>query len=1135
MASTTPKSSLNHEALSLAADVQKMSVSELLGVNSENVQWQHLFGPAPGGAYVPAFDRNVEDTHTLPYAYRQNNKKISSTIELAVHSDDDFMISHILPINYTDQLKFAWDHMDLYTLIAPETPDLGTVRWVGDEISSGTGRLERRGIGLRMEHGFMKTEEGIKLFYMKIAQIIECCKQAVHYGVLDALLKCHQLNREFVASHGGMHVTSVREYLQNEATYFDMIKKNPLNGMEILDQLVLKQAGAYGVHLDTILMPQDVVPWRDLVPKERLEYNIAGPAGPSRLITVPNETKPFRGKRVHQIKFFSTGRDRSPIEVLKETRQIGEYTMFADDTSDFSSYRSKSRHAQIYDEDNDKFTEVTLDYLIENSMRFDGEKLRTVDFSTKWDQSQIDQDLFTYRDESGQQQTTALFGQISPKHLSTDAALNVARTALNSFPRESELELAFNEIQDVINLMDSQTMHDPQVEAFVKDLAQAATRKAVTNSGLANAPPSIPLKECARDRSTDALEIPSKDYSLPVPPGFQSWAGFQYMSNMYSRNTEVYVKYWKAHGERHFKAVHQFVTLFRLFVNHLEKVFPNSVFLDARLASSWWHNPTKYTTAFENLVRFNSVPGWFATSLTVVRDSSQESDATKQLERIRDSARDAVATTLPDKVQNFTAAMSEIEDVLKTDASDALSLYKATILWGLVQYQDWSDKDKSVDTLNKVKAAVKNASDTSSDKWSSGVNAKSLKAQVPKGQQQAYSKLSDSALGLYRKYEAEASQPVSGVPLEQYLRAPFIVSEAMSESIFDRYDGTSVVSVLMPSDHSLPDVMQQQRPRRTVSMIPVSHLQSLAVDDLYSGPSDASSQESRVILNDQVKLVRAPNFVANFASVEDRAGPLSLFVSRVFYGTLITKHTVKGFAKNNVVVPFHFMVVRPHMVYDTYRAMWVAGGGKAGSTWMRQGTFEIAANVQNQETRGTYTFHAKSLVTAPQYVYHVRDIYTCGYHGGNGVVPITDPQDYAPQSTEHARPSAFVFMIPYTERDIQNPFDISGEFRMDGRSSNDIPENKTLHYSQAPFYNSLWAFPVPENSRLIDEMTGGTGSSYRANTIVFHGHAQFYNTAEQKFSNYVPGTGHNGDFTYIGCNKVRAGQMVAYDSDKVPK
>ena len=174
---------------------------------------------------------------------------------------------------------------------------------------------------------------------------------------------------------------------------------------------------------------------------------------------------------------------------------------------------------------------------------------------------------------------------------------------------------------------------------------------------------------------------------------------------------------------------------------------------------------------------------------------------------------------------------------------------------------------------------------------------------------------------------------------------------------------------------------------------------------------------------------------------------------------------------------------------------------------------------------GNFTLYLKSIVYKQQNVLLAEDIFAMGYVGGDDCNFFKETDDYRSFMTTYVpNRSLFACMVPYGNRDYDNPMDITGQLPNDTSPS---ASDGRPQYETAQFYKSYWNF---DNSSYVD----GSAPHYhatagRANTVCYQGHQSMYSIQDRTFNLVIKNTGHWSDRVYPGCGKVRNGFSKALE------
>lgn len=271
-----------------------------------------------------------------------------------------------------------------------------------------------------------------------------------------------------------------------------------------------------------------------------------------------------------------------------------------------------------------------------------------------------------------------------------------------------------------------------------------------------------------------------------------------------------------------------------------------------------------------------------------------------------------------------------------------------------------------------------------------------------------------------------------------------------------------------------------------------------------------------------------PSFRIHYANINTVVrNNLERMVARAFLFTPVSKKALHSFASNNIVMPFSFHLVKPHISHFMLSAIKVFAGKETGVTWMGPSEYSWGNDAGSQNYLGSFVYNAITAIKTPKNVFIASNIFCDRYIRGNGSKPFIRGKDtYRPEADIYGEGSVFVFMGPYTETDLPNPWNITGRSRINGQNIQDVPENNRIHASFAYFYNSFWGFLARDKQNTHNEaMLSYMYDTSVSNTEVWRGAYKTWQKYQQQLSDLHRGTGHWKE-TDIDSNIVRAGALT---------
>ena len=1241
--------------------------------------WAKYFGPSKHGD-PPMYDEKDRATWTLPEGYTLaggRNEYLATTFEELAFFADSWYTQVALPITRTDKTGVQWERFEFDGTLTDIVPHRGVTRIVQSSRTEGSATFDRRGLGFRLEHGFMNTELGRQHYRANIAQINRAVEETNNFGVLHALLTCDDYNAEWERENGWYNGKEVKDVLENDVFLWDILKQTK-NGMFILDTWVTGRMNRYKGEADMWIVTPEITQYITQVPKENTDYWLAGARGPSTLVDgVDSFTNFGRGLRIYVTRTYDVDKD-GPVDPMSSPRQIGEYYAALDTNKggDYNGYRSIWRSIQIYDEDNDKFETLDLNFLLENSRRHDENgKLRNINainrFTAKFSAEDVNADFLHYVDQEGDLQVADYMGQT---RINVDDVLDVGRSILTTLPLSvkdgASLHKVFYDGVRAINLIESLSYSDDKVKAYLNAVADALE--------LDDLPSDPSLLETVNIKPVKTNSFGSIDLlaggGLPLPPGYANYPGFRTIAALSRQGDQTVTN--QGFDAQWFKIVADFVDLIDDIVSKLRIYLPNAIVLNKKYASPWWTKPDAATVFFENVITKHRYPLFFKLGGAPAEEEGEGEDEsmigddlnannltppqindlnaisspwTTSLNELvvkytGDTAKDDVKAFYGD---GFKVANDDKFDVGVKKVARA-SLLSYVLSSSAIKKGDNAGNKASIDSVyDKVVAQFNNVDDVDDNLNNyaqkildvANKNKKLFRSKALKSMGTTFQGIlneiedlkresvrDDKRFSLLHRRNDDGDEDFLNLPaLDNFVRSPLTTTPELFRSIIA--DANLVDAVVLPASPNNPgrpvngteaaenaDLLDVRSEHGDLSKVPAVIQPSSIGDELFNSTHIASaininnynnkdeltrdvdfnepSNIGAIYPNDEddfysrghrrsdilsihgsygrkstirdtrvrkhkkrrstmsrtvgTKLARELDFDEGlyqkvalhrfqelFSEVHEKSDdPLVRVFALAFLLTPTDLRNYKALVRYNIVIPWNFLVFRPHARYVAQTVIKMKAGTATGATYMGNSHFTLGDDAIVQEHVGTYTYYSKSVVTQPKHVYAVRNAYINGYEGGMGVHPYDIDQEYNPIRDEYGNGSIFVVAVPRHEVKFPNPLSITGEFHYFEHQIDDLRSNDTIHYSTAPYYNRLYgwqAFGISGDLDLPGLVYGNEMS--RPNSIVYRGHTRRYSSVDKKFSDIEKGTGHwKPGNTYIGCARVRKGQLAEFDT-----
>lgn len=253
------------------------------------------------------------------------------------------------------------------------------------------------------------------------------------------------------------------------------------------------------------------------------------------------------------------------------------------------------------------------------------------------------------------------------------------------------------------------------------------------------------------------------------------------------------------------------------------------------------------------------------------------------------------------------------------------------------------------------------------------------------------------------------------------------------------------------------------------------------------------------------------------------------------------KKILHNFIKSNIILPFNYLIFRPHQRYLTALGVKCKAGKEMGATFYNPEQQNLMEEDRTTtKTRLThYTWYSRAIVINPKLVHRAWDIFIMACRGGSGTEWYTPQhkneatyvpmQNYYPENA-----SIFAVMIAYRERknQIRDVIDASGRFSYWNIAGHrDLSLQNKPHYSTATIYNGYWGWRQAEQSveyNLEYHPLSIAHNHLDCNTAMWQGPYQCYDS-RSKLRKAVIGKGHFESYAYPGCKALRSGGSTEWE------
>ena len=246
---------------------------------------------------------------------------------------------------------------------------------------------------------------------------------------------------------------------------------------------------------------------------------------------------------------------------------------------------------------------------------------------------------------------------------------------------------------------------------------------------------------------------------------------------------------------------------------------------------------------------------------------------------------------------------------------------------------------------------------------------------------------------------------------------------------------------------------------------------------------------------------------------------------QILYGVL---QRIADMEDRDVVMDY--LIFRPFQTYSMSSALLAAGGTELGSTFHGHHDFQLSDDIIRKVHVGHYTHYSKSVVKQPKRFTVARHVYAQAYIRGESTKFYSHSFLHADLQEQQLGESAslLVFSIRRPVRTLIHAINVTGEpnQQIDG---NTIPnEIKNIHRRIIGQFDAALRGALQD---VLEPETTSTG--FDTDEIHFNGDC-FPGAVLDKWGTCIQkNMGHWGDLTYAGCMRVREGEIMHIEKEKI--
>lgn len=412
-----------------------------------------FLGPLASQPKANPHEITARETMSFPEARRGRNIFLANTVsDWVMTANQTWYTTRAAPWIVTDEIHAVWTQREANAHFMEIEPERATSGLVTQQKMVRTATLIRYGIGALFEQGFLKTAMGRSSFVTSMGQIARAKSETINVEVVRQYVNAYKFQVRLQREYGVIDEYDLDKFLKRDRDRYALVQKTK-NGMTKLDADVNEEMTAWGGSANAWMITADVAIYNTFVRDEVTDYWKAGPAGPGRInntnllkgVESANITnsldriEPYhmvRDSAVFIARTFGGGPAGEKIDLLARTRQHGEYNVMFDENSSWDDYTSRSRNIAIYNQNEDRFTKITLRQAIENCGRWtrDGKAVMPMSQNqgdVRAHDDDLDQDFMVFR-EGGQRKAVRYIGDIDHVFLGDTLLGNVGRTLANA-------------------------------------------------------------------------------------------------------------------------------------------------------------------------------------------------------------------------------------------------------------------------------------------------------------------------------------------------------------------------------------------------------------------------------------------------------------------------------------------------------------------------------------------------------------------------------------------------------------------------------------------------------------------------------------------------------------------------------
>jgi hypothetical protein len=320
--------------------------------NTIQADYENVFGPA---ARDIKFDPQRQKRHQrwhLPDVLKGPNFFLTDRVDgLITDTTYSPFTSYILPYVYLEHpdAKIKWNVWSFDEGLPSRAPYESGARVLTQTKKSYAGYTVRHAIGIRMEHNFMRSPDGIVNFQRQLKQLVGSIQNGNDLDVMMALIQAPS----YAQQQAEKYYASQRNPQQLVRAYVDLfgiMQKSPV-GLDVLLEECKQELKNWGAEVPSFMLVNSKFCMQVQMTPERTSYVTQGIDGVKRLRQGP-DIETYRGLNIIKSRAFTIETGALPRDVLRRRVRVAEYYRIP-----AGSFRNENYY-EFYDQSKDSWFRI---------------------------------------------------------------------------------------------------------------------------------------------------------------------------------------------------------------------------------------------------------------------------------------------------------------------------------------------------------------------------------------------------------------------------------------------------------------------------------------------------------------------------------------------------------------------------------------------------------------------------------------------------------------------------------------------------------------------------------------------------------------------------------------------------------